>query len=119
MKPKKKVVIKPKPKVVIPKKDPPAPKKPEHKVAHKVKKNDDLPPEVRVKDDSLEVRSFKEETEAKKPSGDEDAPPASDANAELTAGVDTADPAVDAQADDIINQIKSASANIKNADSGS
>jgi hypothetical protein len=48
------------------------PKKPEHKIAHKVKKSDDLPPEVKIKDDSLQVTTF--QPPEPKVEKDEDAP---------------------------------------------
>jgi hypothetical protein len=60
---KSKLVIKPKVKPASKvahkvKKEAEKPKKPEHKIAHKVKKSDDLPPEVNVKEDSLQVTSL-------------------------------------------------------------
>lgn len=89
MKPKKKIEIKPKVKIQPKKKeehkvahkvkktDDDAPKKPEHKVAHKVKKSDDLPPEVKTHyDDTMQVKSFKEEAPPRDTSEDADPLPA-------------------------------------------
>lgn len=121
--PKPKVKITPKKSKVahkVKKEDTPSeekPKAPAHKVAHKTKK-DDLPPEVRLHDDSLQVRTFNEDAAPPKKQDDEDGPaPASDANADISAdaGAEAADPSVDAQADQFIEQIKAASANIKSA----
>lgn len=56
-----------------------APKKPAHKIAHKKKKDDDLPPEIKVRDDSLNVKVLKVEPHIER----DDDPPAADANAAI------------------------------------
>lgn len=93
------------------------PPKPVHKVAHKKKKDEDLPPEIKVKDDSLEVKVLKVEPHIER----DDDPPASEANAVVSETVAPEaplpeDPEADAKANEIIEQIKAASANIKSAD---
>lgn len=118
---KPKLVIKPKKaKVVahkVKKTEESAPPKPAHKIAHKKKKDDDLPPEIKVKDDSLDVKVLKVEPHIDR----DDDPPASDANAVVSETVApeqplAEDPEADAKANEIIEQIKAASANIKSAD---
>jgi hypothetical protein len=106
---KSKLVIKPKVKPVSKvahkvKKEVEKPKKPEHKIAHKVKKGDDLPPEVKVKEDSLQVTTFQApEPKVEKEEGDA---PASDSNTAVAEQVVVpelpADASQDAQADEII-----------------
>lgn len=122
---KPKIMIKPKVKAKpvahkVKKVEEEAPKKPAHKVAHKKKKDDDLPPEIKVRDDSLNVKVLKVEPHIER----DDDPPAETANAAIgeqtpTAEELPADPEADAKANEIIEQIKSASAGIKNADGSS
>lgn len=107
---KKKIVIKPKVKAgskvahKVKKEEPAAPKKPAHKIAHKVKKTDDLPPEVKVRDDSLQTISFIPEPAKRDKSDDADPVPPSDSNAGVSEQVSelATDPKADAQADEII-----------------
>jgi hypothetical protein len=99
---KPKIVIKPKVKPVSKvahkaKKEVEKPKKPEHKIAHKTKKSDDLPPEVKVKEDSLQVTTFQApEPKVEKEEGEA---PASDSNAEVSEKLQVPDLPVDASQD--------------------
>ena len=95
------------------------PAKPAHKIAHKKKKDDDLQPEqIKIHEDALDPKVLKVEPHIER----DDDPPASAENAALSEQaapvVDEGptDPKVDAQADEILEQIKAASANIKDAD---